>query len=104
LSEVVFFLTTLHGEEVREQYETWVREIDTPTAVALPGVTSYRVVRLEQPVMDGTAAPSYSYIEIIEITDLATYQASIGSTPASFFDQFRSYIKDFEAVAGRFVN
>jgi hypothetical protein len=103
VSEIVFFLTTLHSDDVREAYEQWVREIDQPTAEALPGVERYRVVRLEGPVMDGTGTPSYSYIEIIEVSDLATYQKSIAATPASFFDQFRSYIADYQAVAGRVV-
>ena len=103
MSEIVFFLTTLHSEEVREAYEQWVREIDQPTAEALPGVERYRVVRLTGPVMDNAATPSYSYIEIIEISDLPIYQKSIGETPASFFDQFRSYISAFDAVAGTVV-
>jgi hypothetical protein len=103
MSEIVFFLTTLASEDVREAYEQWVREVDQPTAEALPGVERYRVVRLEGPVMDGVANPSYSYIEIIEVSDLATYQKSIGETPASFFDQFRSYISAFDAAAGTVV-
>jgi hypothetical protein len=103
MSEIVFFLTTLHSEDVREAYEQWVREIDQATAEALPGVERYRVVRLAGPVMDGVATPSYSYVEIIEVSDLATYQKSIAETPASFFDQFRGYISAFDAVAGTVV-
>ena len=104
MSEIVFFLTTLASEDVREAYEQWVREVDQPTAEALPGVESYRVVRLASaPVMDGVATPSYSYIEIIEVSDLETYQKSIGETPASFFDQFRSYISAFDSASGTVV-
>lgn len=103
MTDVVFFLTTLHSDEVRDAYETWVREIDQPLADNLPGVARYRVVRLTGPVMDGVATPTYSYIEIIELTDLALYQQSIASTPPDFFDQFRSYIASFDAVAGTVV-
>lgn len=103
MSDVVFFLTTLHSEEVREAYETWVKEVDQPLADNLPGVDRYRVVRLNGPVMDGVALPTYSYIEIIELNDLELYKQSIASTPPDFFDQFRSYIADFDAVAGTVV-
>lgn len=103
MSDVVFFLTTLHSEEVRDAYETWVREVDQPLADNLPGVARYRVVRLTGPVMDGVATPTYSYIEIIEVSDLARYQEAIAATPPDFFDQFRSYIAAFDAVAGTVV-
>ncbi|MTD12779.1 hypothetical protein GIS00_02320 [Nakamurella sp. YIM 132087] len=103
-NRVVFFLTKLGSEELRDEYETWVREVDTPGSIALPGIASYRVVRLEEPVMEGVEVTSYSYIEIIEITDLALYQESIGSLPPSFFEQFRTYISGFDAVAGSFIN
>ncbi|MEU6701494.1 hypothetical protein [Pseudonocardia sp. NPDC046786] len=101
MSEIVFFLTTLHSEDVREAYETWVREVDQPTAQALPGVERYRVMRLEGPVMDGVAVPAYNYIEVLEVSDLETYQRSLAATPASFFEQFRSHISAFDAVVGK---
>ncbi|GAA4559383.1 hypothetical protein [Pseudonocardia xishanensis] len=103
MSEIVFFLTTLHSEDVREAYENWVRDVDQPAADALPGVERYRVVRLEGPATEGSTTPAYSYIEIIEITDLETYRKSVQATPASLFDQFRSYLSAFDAVAGRVV-
>ena len=53
--------------------------------------------------MDGVALPTYSYIEIIELNDLELYKQSIAGTPPDFFDQFRSFIADFDAVAGTVV-
>lgn len=103
MTDVVFFLTTLHSEQVRDAYEAWVREVDQPLADALPGVARYRVVRLTGPVMDGVTTPAYSYIEIIELDDLELYRQAIASTPPDFFDQFRSFISGFDAVAGTVV-
>jgi hypothetical protein len=103
-SQVVFFLTRLTSEKVREEYERWVREVDTPLAVQLDGVQSYRVVRLDADAMDGAQRPEYSYIEIIEVSDLQAYRAAIASAPQSFFNQFRTFIGSFDAVAGTVIN
>jgi hypothetical protein len=103
-SQVVFFLTRLTSEDVRDDYERWVRTVDTPLALQLDGVLSYRVVRLEEDAMTGVDRPGYSYIEIIEVSDLQAYRAAISGAPQSFFDQFRTFIGSFDAVAGRVVN
>ena len=104
-TEIVFFLTVLNSEELRDQYETWVREVDTPLALALDGVESYRVVRLaDAPVMEGVTVPSFSYVEIIEVSDLERYKVAIASAPASFFDQFSTYIGSYQSVAGSVIN
>jgi hypothetical protein len=103
-ARIVFFLTTLVSEELRKSYEDWVSEVDTPLARKLPGVSSYRVVRLEDPVLEGVARPAFSSIEIIEIADLETYQEAIKTTPPDFFEQFRTYIDSFESVAGTVIN
>jgi len=100
---VVFFLTRLSSQEEREAYERWVRETDVPTARGLPGVNNYRVVRLEGPVMDGVSSPSYDYIEIIEISDLETYQNALGGVDPDFLAQFTGFIGEFESVHGSVV-
>ena len=87
---IVFFLTKLSSEEERDSYEAWVRETDVPTARGLPGVKKYRVVRLEGPVMDGVGTPSYDYIEIIEVSDLETYQGALGGVDPEFLGEFES--------------
>ena len=100
---VVFFLTRLSSQEDREAYEHWVRETDVPTARGLPGVNNYRVVRLESPVMDGVSSPPYDYIEIIEISDLETYQNALGGVDPDFLTQFTGFIGEFESVHGSVV-
>ena len=97
---IVFFLTKLSSEEERDSYEAWVRETDVPTARGLPGVKKYRVVRLEGPVMDGVGRPSYDYIEIIEVSDLETYQGALGGVDPEFLSQFLGFIGEFESVHG----
>ncbi|MDS1116736.1 hypothetical protein RD149_23620 [Gordonia westfalica] len=104
-TDIVFFLTVLNSPELRDSYETWVREVDTPMSLKLAGVESYRVVRLtDSPVLDGDSAPSYSYIEIIEVSDLAAYKAAIAGAPASFFEQFSTYIGSYQSVVGSVIN
>ena len=97
---IVFFITKLSSEEERDSYEAWVRETDVPTARGLPGVQNYRGVRLEGPVMDGVGRPSYDYIEIIEVSDLETYQGALGGVDPEFLAQFTGFIGEFESVHG----
>ncbi len=97
---IVFFLTRLSSKEEQEAYESWVRETDVPTARGLPGVNNYRVVRLEGPVMDGVSSPPYDYIEIIEISDLETYQNGLSGVDPEFLAQFTGFIGEFESVHG----
>jgi hypothetical protein len=59
-----------------------------------------RVVRLEGPVMDGVGTPSYDYIEIIEVSDLETYQGALGGVDPEFLAQFLGFIGEFESVHG----
>tara|TARA_Y100000590_G_scaffold47365_1_gene50201 strand:+ start:2727 stop:3044 length:318 start_codon:yes stop_codon:yes gene_type:complete len=101
--QVVFFLTRLSSKEERDAYEEWVRKTDIPTALDLPGVESYRVVRLEGPVMDGVDAPSYDYIEIIGISDLDTYKSAIEGVDPGFLAQFTGFIGEFESVHGHLI-
>jgi len=100
---LVIFLLRLASEELREQYETWVREVDAPGARALPGIVSYRAVRVES-TADGTATViPYDYLELIEVSDLATYRESLTTLPGSFFDDLRSFIGSSDSAIASIV-
>ncbi len=100
MSKTVFFLTKLADEKERERYEDWVRETDIPAARALPGVKSYRVIRIEGPVMEGVPAPSYDYLEIIEVESVEAYQQALKDVDPQLLEQFTSFIGTFEIGHG----
>ena len=64
---VVFFLNKLRDGVPPEEYEQWVREVDYPTARALPQIKSYVVAKIDG-TLDGE--PPLRYIERVEITDI----------------------------------
>ena len=64
-------------------YERWVREVDYPTARALPPIASYVVAKMAA-TLDGQPAP-YDYIERVEITDLDDYRAALADPSMATF-------------------
>ena len=103
-TNTVLFLMRLTSLELREEYETWVREVDTPGAIALPGILSYRVFRLDAPLNDGDEPIGYDYLEVIDVSDLDLYRSSLSSLPASFFDTLRTFIGHADGVVASQVN
>jgi|TARA_B100001971_G_scaffold82446_1_gene76057 hypothetical protein len=53
--------------------------------------------------MGGVSSPPYDYIEIIEISDLETYQNALGGVDPDFLAQFTGFIGEFESVHGSVV-
>ena len=100
---VVFFLNRLHENVTGEQYETWVREVDYPTARALKTIKSYVVNRIDG-TLDGKPSP-YPYIERVEITDLAAYRDELANAQGmeEFFKQWSAHVAESIAVHGEEV-
>ncbi|TKG70546.1 hypothetical protein [Prauserella endophytica] len=92
MPELVVALITLHSDDLHQRYQTWLREVDQPTAERMPGVVSFQVYRLGEPALSGVPAPDHQYLELIEIDDLDAYRRSAAAVPAAFFEQFRSYV------------
>ncbi|BBG02397.1 MULTISPECIES: hypothetical protein [Pseudonocardia] len=92
MSHTVVALTTLTDERVRADYERWLREVDAPTAAAMPGVLGFRVLRLEGPVLEGVGAVGHHYLELIEVADLDGFRTAMAGLPASFHEALRTYI------------
>lgn len=97
---VVFFLNKLREGVKPEDYEQWIREVDYPTARALPPIKSYVVARIGG-TLDGKESP-YPYIERVEITDLAEYQNALSNAEGmeDFFNQWSSFVGESIAVHG----
>ena len=75
---VRYVITTLKPGIAREDYERWLVEYDYKVARSLPSIVSYRTHRIEGPI-NGAETAGWSYIERIEIRDVAQYQKDIGS-------------------------
>ncbi len=80
-----------------EQFETWVRETDQPTMRSLQRVKAFDTYRATGLLM-GDGAPSQSYFEIFDITDLAGFTAEdlSGPTVQAIMGQFMEFVNSPE--------
>jgi hypothetical protein len=58
----------------RAAYEAWARSTDLPTVNALPSINRFEVFRTTG-VLGSDAAPPYTYIEILDVADMAQFGA-----------------------------
>jgi hypothetical protein len=75
---VRYVITTLKPGVDPADYERWLKEYDYKVARSLPSIVSYRTHRIEGPI-SGVETAGWSYIERIEIRDVAQYQRDIAS-------------------------
>jgi hypothetical protein len=105
MAERVFFLNRLREGADPASYERFVREVDYPFAHSLPTIRSYVVTRLDG-LFDGGAAP-YDYLEVVEITDLDAYRASLDPAASPevrrFVDQWSSFVAESLVVFGEVI-
>jgi hypothetical protein len=78
---VVFFLLKLKPGVSRDDYETWVRTVDYPTARSLESIVDYRNHRIEAPLEDGGSV-AYDYLERVVVTGMDAYRRDL-ATPAA---------------------
>jgi hypothetical protein len=105
MAQRVFFLNRLREGVDPASYERFVREVDYPFARRLPTIRSYVVTRLDG-LFDGGTAP-YDYLEVVEITDLEDYRASLdpaGSPEVKeFFEEWSSFVAESLVVYGEVI-
>jgi hypothetical protein len=75
---VRYVITTLMPGVDPADYERWLKEYDYKVARSLPSLVSYRTHRIEGPI-NGAETAGWSYIERIEVRDVAQYQRDIAS-------------------------
>jgi len=75
---VRYVLAALKPGVDREEYERYEREVDYVVASKLKTIVSYRTHRLTDVVGDLGGGP-WHYIERIEVTDRAAYEAEIAT-------------------------
>jgi uncharacterized protein (TIGR02118 family) len=100
----VFFLNRLHGGVATADYENWVRSTDYPVARRHPAVRRYDVTRLEAS-LDGKNAPSFDYLEVLEVTSLEEYREAL-ATPEfkQLLGEWSKYVASSEAVHGEVID
>lgn len=104
MAQRVFFLNTLREGVKPEDYEKWVREVDYPLARNLPTIKSYIVTRLDG-LLQEQGKPPYDYLEVVDVTDLDDYRASLAGGPEieEFFRQWSSFVGASVAVVGEVI-
>lgn len=86
----VIVLFNLKDDAQREAYERWARDVDLPTAGALPSVDKFEVLKASG-LLTGGPSP-YQYVEILRINSMEQLGRDIG-TPAmqAVAAQFQSF-------------
>jgi hypothetical protein len=105
MAQRAFFLNRLREGVDPGDYERFVREVDYPFARALPTIQSYVVTRLDG-LLQGEGEPPYQYLEVVEITDVDAYRASLDPAKPEikeFFDQWSSFVGDSLMVYGEVI-
>lgn len=100
----VFFLNKLRDGVDPADYERWVREVDYPLARGLPAIERYDVARLDG-MVQGDGRPPYDYLEVVDITDLEEYRASLSGGPEieAFFADWSRFVGESVAVYGEVI-
>jgi hypothetical protein len=71
-------------------YERWAREVDLPTAGALPSVAKFEVLKASG-LLGGGPSP-YAYVEVLRIRDMAQLGADVGTpTMQQVSAQFQAF-------------
>lgn len=75
---VRFLLSTLKSGVKREDYERWVREYDYEMVATFENYVSYRVHRIEGPIL-GAENVAWQYIERIEVKSVEQHDKDLQS-------------------------
>jgi hypothetical protein len=83
---VRYVLAALKPGVDREAYERYEREVDYVVASRLKSIVSYRTHRLTDVVGNLSGGP-WHYLERIEVTDRAAYEAEIATLGKDLIDE-----------------
>jgi len=83
-------LFNLKDATQRAAYEKWAREVDLPSAGALPSVDKFEVLKASG-LLTGGPSP-YEYVEILRINDMAQLGTDVGTpTMQQVSAQFQAF-------------
>ena len=99
------FFNRLKADVAAEDYESWVRERDYPTARALPAITRYEILKLNEPIRSGGLQVPADYLEIVTVTSFEEYDAQLQGMAGreAFVAELRSYVDCVLAVRSETV-
>ncbi len=99
------FFNRLKQNVAAQDYETWVRERDYPTARALPAITRYEILRLTEPVRSGGIDVPADYLEVVTVTSFEEYDEQLQGMPdrETFLAELRTYVDCVLAVRSETV-
>jgi len=86
MTVVRYVLVALKPGVDRDEYERYEREVDYVVANGLKSIVSYRTHRFTEVLGDLGGGP-WDYIERIEVTDRAAYEAEIASLGKELLDE-----------------
>ena len=90
-------LFNLKDPAAAAEYERWAREVDLPTAGALPSVERFEVLKATG-LFGGGVSP-YQYFEILRIKDMERFGADVASaTMQKVAAQFQAFADDPQFV------
>lgn len=100
---VRFVLVKLKPGVTAEDYETFIRTVDYPVVPSLKTIRSYRTNRIQPE--DKDASFPWDYMERIEITDRAAYQAELAASDgfAEFKRRAPTYVESQKAFWAEIV-
>lgn len=92
----VLIMYNLKADADSREYERWSLAVDQPAVRTLPSVvdlTSFRVVGKT------SGAPSYQFVEIIQVTSLEAFQADLEAPYLRHvMDRWLDYVAEYEIV------
>jgi hypothetical protein len=82
----------LQSGVTQADFENWVKTVDQPTMRGLERVQSFETYRVTGLLM-GDGAPSVEYVEVFDISDMATFGAEdmTGPTVQAIMGQFMGF-------------
>ncbi|MBV8413405.1 MAG: hypothetical protein JOY64_37690 [Alphaproteobacteria bacterium] len=86
MTVVRYVLVALKPGVDRDEYERYEREVDYVVANGLKSIVSYRTHRFTE-VLDDLGGGPWDYIERIEVTDRAAYEAEIATLGKELLDE-----------------
>jgi hypothetical protein len=106
MAQRAFFLNRLRDGVDPRDYERFVREVDYPFASRIPTIRSYVVTRVDG-LLEGEGKPPYDYLEVVEITEVDAYRASLDPSQPDvkeFFDQWSSFVGESLMLWGEVID
>ncbi len=98
VTQKILFLTRLHDDADRAEFERFVQEVELPLVATMSSVRRYVVVRLEGLVEEENKPMlAYDYADVVETTSVDAYRDDLARLVANAAG------KEFEARWSRFV-